>query len=575
MNITKEDIKLLREYLIKYHIQQGLNKQDAKNKAEKMMKNNHNRLFGKESLSYWLASKSLPFFCLYYLQDTFRVKADNEARELSPTHYELWDTLEDMAVKDEFDKLVLCIPRGHAKSTVVTYALVVWLAVYEKSFYTIVQGKTEADAQKFLFDVRNTLEKNEYIIDTFGKLINSKKFTINKNELHLTSNCKVESLSSTSSMRGRKHLGKRPSFIILDDTQGLDDVITDQAKQKKMETFQKDVLYAGDTPVYRNGKRVKSGTKYCVIGTVLSTDCMISKLMQDKTYKTILKRGIPLDDFDADDYFNNNSYWAKFKEIYFDNKNDYAEIDAKNYYYDNEEAMSFPVLWREKYSPLDMALLYYSDPVSFKTEILNDARKVGEKCFFNVKTESVAEIESNEFERTILVADPAVGTKKRNDFTAIAVAGKVSSGHRYIREGLLLKVEFDDYIAKVIELLKKYPEISTVILEKNTYQGVDKKRIEEFIREDDELKHRNINILNNYQNKNKENKIRAVAGKINNGFFIFNENNQDFINQILDYQGDGIGHDDAADTIAEVDIQIDDEDNIIHPLSFKPREWLF
>lgn len=569
------DIKLLYQYLVKYFIKdKGYSLEKANKMAKKLIHEKKDNVWGKGGLSSWLGSKSLPFFCLYYLQDIFRVKKDNEARELAPVHYELWETLESMVIEDEFDKLVLCISRGHAKSTVVTYALVLWLAVYSKSFYTIVQGKTEADAQKFIFEVRVALENNQFLKMSFGDLIDTKNFTVNKNEIHCSNNCKIEAISSTSSMRGRKHLGKRIQYCILDDIQGMDDVITDQAKAKKMEIFQKDVLYAGDTAVFREGKKIKPGSKYIVVGTPLAEDCLVSKLVKDKTYKSVFKSGIPIEGFDADDYFNNNQFWAKFKEIYFDNKNPYAEIEAKEYYYKNEKDMAFPVLWPAKYTCLDMALQYYSDPIAFKTEILCDGRRTGEKCFFNIRTESIAEIESNEFIRTIMVIDSAVGTKKSNDFTAIAVGSKVLSGHRFIREGLLLKVEFDDYISKVIELLKKYPDITHIIIEKNTYQGIDKKKIEDIIRSDSELRHRQIVIVNEYQKRNKENKIRSMAGKINNGFIIFNRENEDFYNQILDYQGDGIGFDDAIDCIAELDLRIDDITEL-GSIKFFDRSLLF
>lgn len=566
IEITQEDIQLLYIYLSKLYGQE---------KAKELMLANNDNLFGVNSLAFALGKRSIPFFCLYYLQDTFRAKDNNVARELADFHFEMWEQLENMIIRDEFDKLVLVLPRAHSKTTTITFALVLYMAVYQGSYFTIVQGKTEGDAQKFTFEVRSALENNEYIKKTFGELINTRRRTVNKNEIHLMNDCKIEAISSTSSMRGRKHLGKRPTLIIADDIQGLDDVISDQAKKKKMETFQKDVLYAGDTAVYRKDKKVKPGTKYIVLGTTLAEDCLISQLIKDKSYRYILKRGITEDDFDVDDYFNNNEYWKQFKEIYFDNKNEYAQIDAKNYYYDNEDKMQFSVLWKDKYSCLDLALEYYSDPLSFKSEIMNDTKNIGEKCFFQVKTETTNEIESNEFINTIMVIDTAVGVKNHNDYTAILIGSKVNTGHRYVRKGLLMKVEFDDYIEKVIELLKDYPDITHIVVEKNTYQGVDVKRIKELIAIDPDLNGRSISFINEYQKKNKENKIRAIAGKVNNGFIIFNKDDEDFYNQVLQYQGEGIGHDDAADALAEFDIRIDSLVGQVQPLKFFDRSLLF
>ena len=348
----------------------------SKSTATTLIKEHKNNLYGPGGLASALGELNLEYFCLYYLQDIFLPKENNDARSLAPFHYELWATLEDMVLKDQFDKLVLCLPRGHAKTTVVTFALTLYLAVYKKSFYTVVQGKTDTDAQKFVFEVRTALEHNDYLKQSFGKLINARRFTVNKNELHLTNNCKIEALSSTTSLRGRKHLNKRPEYLICDDISGLDDCITESAKQKKLDTFQKDVLYAGDTAVWRDGKKIKPGTKYIVIGTVLAENDLITSLLRDKSYHSIFKRGIPLDGFDADEYFN-SGLWKEFKEIYFDHKNQYAKIDANDFYLANEQEMSFPLLWPDKYSCLDMALMYYSDPRSFKSEIMTMPARLG------------------------------------------------------------------------------------------------------------------------------------------------------------------------------------------------------
>jgi len=539
------------------------------------MTKNKSNLWGDHGLAWSLGQKSISFFCLYYLQDIFRVKPDNEARNLAPFHYELWKTLEDMIILDEFDRLVLCLPRGHAKSTVVTFALVIWLAVYQKSFYTIVQGKTEADGIKFLSDVRAAFQNNEYIKKSFGDLINTKRFTINKNELHLVNNCKIECLSSTSSLRGRKHLGKRPSYIIADDITGLDDCITEQAKQKKLETFQKDVLYAGDTAVIRDGKKIKPGTKYIALGTVLAQQDFISSLLKDKSYYHILKRGmeVPKPYDNVDDYFNDHPLWAEFKNLYYNPQNPYAEIDAKDFYFTHEEELSFPVLWSDKYSCYNLALMYYSDPRGFKSEIMNDASRIGEKIFHQIKTVSKEEIESLDYIKTILCCDPAVETGAKNDFTALCVGSKLVNGFRYIRKGIIDKYKFEDYIQKVIDLLREYPEISYLWIEKNTYQGLDEAEIRKRIKEDKILCKRNLVIESQRQFKNKHNKICSIAGKIDSGFFAFNEEDADFNNQILDYN-EFAKHDDAPDVVSEFDRLID-EINQIYKLEFLDRSKLF
>ncbi len=560
-----ETIQLMHYYLSKLY---------GKDMAEQLLIKHEKTLFTKNGLAYSLGELSIPFFCLYYLQDIFRPKPDNDARKLAPFHLELWATLEDMVIKDEFDRLVLCLPRSHSKTTVITYALVIYLAVYKKSFYTIVQGKTDNDAQKFIFEVRTAFDYNKYLIDTFGKLINSKRYVANKNELHLANNCKIEALSSTTSLRGRKHLNKRPQYLVCDDIAGLDDCITEQAKQKKLETFLKDVTYAGDTPVFRDGKKIKPGTKYIVIGTVLAENDLISSLLRDRSYRHIFKRGILVDGFDTDEYFN-SGLWRQFRDIYFDHKNQYAQIDANDFYLKNEKDMSFPLLWPDKYSCLDMALMYYSDPRSFKSEIMNDASRVGEKVFHQIKTIPAEEMEEKEYQRTILCCDPAVEVTDRNDYTALCVGSIDANSYRYIRKGIVERLKFDDYIDKVISLLLEYPDITYIWIEKNTYQGRDQAEIRKRIKEDDILSKRKITVDSTRQFKNKDAKIRSIAGKVDTGFIIFNEDDIDFYQMVLDYN-EFARFDDAPDVLAEFDRLIDDGDyQEISKLNFIDLRQLF
>ncbi len=237
--------------------------------------------------------------------------------------------------------------------------------------------------------------------------------------------------------------------------------------------------------------------------------------------------------------------------------------------------MQYGVLWADKWNYLDLAIEYYADPLSFKSELMNDADRIGEKAFHQVKAISHKEMEYQEFTQTILCVDPAVEIAKHNDYSAFLVGSKTSNNFKYVRKGIVEKLKFDDYIDKVIYLLKEYDDISVLWIEKNTYNGADVREIEKRIQSDTMLKNRKINILNERQNKNKENKIRAIGGKVDSGFIVFNEDDTDFIGQILDYQGEGYSRfDDAPDVLAEFDRLIDTIEYKRKPISFLDRRSL-
>ncbi len=72
------------------------------------------------------------------------------------------------------------------------------------------------------------------------------------------------------------------------------------------------------------------------------------------------------------------------------------------------------------------------------------------------------------------------------------------------------------------------------------------------------MKYRNITIINEAQRKNKDDKISTIIPYINRGEFIFCSEDEEFINQIMNFAGQKYSvHDDAPDTAAEFWIKVD------------------
>ncbi|SCJ49152.1 Uncharacterised protein [uncultured Clostridium sp.] len=570
-----DDLKLLFDYLVKEYMIQGATIEEAENETEKLIYENQSNLFGKNGLAYQLGEINLEFFCMYFLQDTFVPKETNVARELSKNHYELWNTLSDMFIKDEFDKLELIAPRGFAKTTVCDFAVTMWLHCYKKSIYTLVCGRTEGDATEFIAQMKQNFEENPYIIAAFGNLLDAKNFTVNKLELELSNKTKIQAISSTSSMRGKKYNGVRPSCIIADDYQGKSDIITEEARNKKFRTWEEDSKFAGDKAVYRNGVKVKSATKFIVLGTILHSDCFMSRLLKKNEYKKMVYR---VCDFNVDEYFN-SGLWLKFKNIYFNHKLDDPVAAAKEFYYQNECYMRYETIWPDKFDCLETAIDYFENPIAFKQELQNDAENIGEKWFKSVRTIPRIEIEEEVFTKTMLLVDPASTSNKTSDYSAFLVGSSAENGFYYARLAELAKInartEFDKYINHMIYLLKLYVDISHVYIEKNTFNGADANQLENRIKEDPILRYRNITIINEQQKKNKDDKISTIIPSINKGQIIFANEDEEFVKQILDFAGQQYSiHDDAPDITAEFKNRIDNI-KVSVKISTLPKSVLF
>lgn len=548
----KENRKLLYTYLKKEY---------GQNKAKELMLKYKERLFDFHGLAYSLGKRNFEFYCMYFLQDTFMPKPTNTARNLAPVHLEIWNELQHMFVDDEWDKEEFILPRGCSKSTIINKALSCYLHSYGKSRYTIVIGNKETDAVQFIADTRKMLE-NPYITKAFGKLIDKNGRTVNKQEIELTNNTKIQAFSWGSSVRGTTYGCIdgifRPTTIICDDVLSEDDILSDNAKEKVLNKFYKEIAEVGDTEVVRNGVKIKSSSKFLIIGTPLAADDFINTIRKDTTFKVFHKKVV---DFDIDKYFEENTYWQHYNKILQDTKipKDDKDLMLKDYYYDNKEFMEFTTIWEKYRCDIDIAQKYFTKRTAFMQELMCDCENIGEKWFKSIRVMSVSEINKSNFIKTMLCVDPASTTTASSDYSAFVVGSKADNDFKYVRKGIIDKLSFNQYCNKVITLLKEYIDITHVFIEKNTYQGSDVIKIKELIDCDNELKYRNIEFINEMQRKNKDNKISSIVDDVNCGRIIFNEEDKEFINQFKEFSGQMYSlHDDADDVVAEFANRIDE-----------------
>lgn len=540
-----ENEKLYELYILKKYLTKHYNEE----KALALIRKNKNDI---SKLAKAVGKIDIAFFCLYFLQDIFVVKDNNEARELSKDHYHLWEVANETFIEDLNDKLNIICPRGFAKTTIFDLAISVWLICYQKSKFTLIGAKKDDDATQFVDSIKKIFKENKKIIDNFGLLI-SKKLKVNANEIEFANGMYIRAVGSASSVRGANFKGVRPTVVIADDYQDEKDIITEDSREKKYNRWTKEIEQVGDKAVYRNGKKIKSATKIISIGTVLHIDCLMSKLSRNRDYKTILKRAIILKpDQTVEDVFESD-LWLQCKKLYFNDKDKDSKKTAKQFYKDNKEKMKFKVLWEEKWDCFnDLAIPYWENRISFMSELMNDASSIGEKWFKSIRTQTKDEIEEHTFTKTMLCVDPASTTTKKSDYTAMTVGSIATNDFKYMRELVLDKLEFNAYCNKVVELLKAYKDITHIYVEKNTYQGADIVKIKELISKDDELRNRDFIWNNEMQRKNKDEKISTIIDPVNNGQVIFVDNNKEFIDLMLDFQGQKYTlHDDSADITAE------------------------
>lgn len=552
---------LLYHFLKKSYTDIGIPEDKADELTENKIIKNSKNLFDFHGLAWQLGQFSLEFFCMYFLQDIYLPKEDNAAAPLAPVHEELWKDIQESIIGNGPEQLGRVLPRGTGKSAFGTLGPTIWSACYKHKTYVLICSDIGSTAEKFIKDIKDNVIENQYIEMAFGTMLDdrNKDYKCNATQLEFTNNTFIEAISSTSPMRGRKYKNVRPDLIILDDYQSEDDCRTEEAREKKWKRYSDDVKFAKQRPVKRNGKVIKKGTVLMAWGTQQHKECFYSRLIKTPTWTFKKEKGVLVDNVDE---FFNSGLWLEFKTILNNLKNECRLADAKEFYYQHEEEMKFNTLWSEFWDCLELALDYYENPNSFKQEVQGDVDAIGEKWFKQMHTETREEIEQHEFIKTMLIVDPAASSGRKSDYTAYLVGSSAKNGYKYGRRGELAKInarqEFDKYINHMIELLLQYPDITHISIEKNTFNGADANQLEKAIKEHEVLKYRNLVIINESQRKNKDDKISTIVPFVNRGEFVFCSEDEEFINQFMEFAGQKFTvHDDAADTASELWLRLD------------------
>jgi hypothetical protein len=134
----------------------------------------------------------------------------DDPRPVPDCHYEWWTIF----CSDD-PQVAVAAPRGHAKSTALTFAYSMALILFRESQHLLILGSNEELASSFVNDIRVELEENEGLIDTFGFQVWEKA-----SETELIGRFRdghkfrVICKGAMQRMRGMKWERKRPDHVI-------------------------------------------------------------------------------------------------------------------------------------------------------------------------------------------------------------------------------------------------------------------------------------------------------------------------------------------------------------------------
>ena len=327
-------------------------------------------------------------------------------------------------------------PRGHAKSTNLTFKGTMHSTLYGYKHYPIIISDSSEQAEGFLDNIRVEFEENTAILEDFGPLAGS---VWRSNVLVTKTNIKIEAIGSGKKIRGRKHRNWRPDLIILDDVENDENVRTPEQRSKLKNWFDKAVSKSGD-----------DYTDIVYIGTLLHYDSLLAKTLTNPAYRSIKYKAV-IQFSQADDL------WQQWESIFTDLANDDREADALAFFQAHKAAMleGTQVLWEEKLSYYDLMVMRVSEgEASFNSEEQNEPINPDDCLFMEEWFEYYNEAEIN-FRDPVFdffgVIDPSLGKTKRSDFSAIVTLAKHrSSGYMYVVDADIERRHPDRIIADVL-----------------------------------------------------------------------------------------------------------------------------
>lgn len=169
------------------------------------------------------------------------------------------------------DKLkAVAFPRGHAKSTIVTFLLVLYRICFIVRKFIVIVSDSEDKAKDFVVRIRTELEHNVKLRRDFGFEGNFKTADWAKTDFTTSTGVRLIAKGSGQSCRGLIHNDTRPDMYVLDDIETNETAGTDSV----LNFILTDVLPSVN----------KRGTyDVCYVGTILKDmSCLHQILVNDE-----------------------------------------------------------------------------------------------------------------------------------------------------------------------------------------------------------------------------------------------------------------------------------------------------
>jgi len=169
--------------------------------------------------------------------------------------------------------------RGSAKSTHASMAFPTWEIVKGEHHFIILINDTGTQRDINIENIKNEFQENELLKSDFASIRpkNEKYLKWNKSELEFGNNVFLLGRSRGQKVRGLRFRQWRPSLVVGDDLEDLEWVQRKENRDKTERWLKSEVI-----PAIEEAK-----AKLIIIGNLLHTDALMSRLKRHKIMKTL------------------------------------------------------------------------------------------------------------------------------------------------------------------------------------------------------------------------------------------------------------------------------------------------
>lgn len=381
--------------------------------------------------------------------------------------------------------IAIAAPRGHAKSTAITFAYVLACVLFRERNYVVIISDTEGQATLFLNDIKREMIENEDIIQLFGIQKIEKD-----QETDIIVRCtdghrfRIVAKGSEQRVRGMKWRNQRPDLIVGDDLEN-DEIVMNPERRDKFRRWMNGAVL----PILSKDGVIR------IVGTILHMDSYLENRMPRLQSKNTMNEELRVWSKSKVGAWRSVKYRAHnpdFSQILWPEM--YDEQWLKDKRYDlitqgqadiyNQEYLNYPV---------DESRAYFRR---------SDMLPITDEQFKGIMDESIPLY-------YYVGVDLAVSQNKRADFSAFVIIGINSDGLMFVVEVIRGRFDTKEIIETIFEIDQKY-QPQFYAMEK----GSITKAIGPFLEEQMFAQHRFLTLELITPSVDKVERARSIIGRV-------------------------------------------------------------